>query len=87
MAKEDLVEFEGVVTAVPSHGNFKVTLDNGHSINAKLSGKMRKFYIKVVQGDKVTVGISPYDKTHGLIQFRHKVKNNNPNPNPNWKKR
>lgn len=78
MAKDDLVEFEGVVSAVPSHGNFKVTLDNGHTITAKLSGKMRKFYIKVVQGDRVTVGISPYDKTHGLILFRHKVQRNNP---------
>lgn len=73
MAKEDLIEFEGLITSVPSHGNFKVTLDNGHVINAKLSGKMRKYYIKVVQGDRVTVGISPYDKTHGLIMFRHKL--------------
>ncbi len=81
MAKEDLVEFEGVVSAVPSHGNFKVTLDNGHTINAKLSGKMRKFYIKVVQGDRVTVGISPYDKSHGLILFRHKVKRDNEDNN------
>lgn len=78
MAKDDLVEFEGVISAVPSHGNFKVTLNNGHTINAKLSGKMRKFYIKVVQGDKVTVGISPYDKTNGLILFRHKVQRDKP---------
>jgi translation initiation factor IF-1 len=86
MAKEDLVEFEGVVSAVPSHGNFKVTLDNKHSINAKLSGKMRKFYIKVVQGDRVTVGISPYDKSHGLILFRHKVKREGP-VNPHFRRK
>lgn len=73
MAKEDLIEADGTVVEVASHGNFKVELDNGHTIMAKLSGKMRKFYIKVVQGDKVTVGISPYDKTHGLITFRHKI--------------
>ena len=73
MAKQDLIEAEGIVTDVASHGNFKIKLDNGPEITAKLSGKMRKFFIKVVQGDRVTVGISPYDKTHGLIMFRHKV--------------
>jgi translation initiation factor IF-1 len=73
MAKDDLIEAEGVVTEVASHGNFKVQLDQGPEITAKLSGKMRKFFIKVVQGDRVTVGISPYDKSHGLIMFRHKV--------------
>lgn len=77
MAKQDLIEAEGVVTEAASHGNYKVQLDNGPEINAKLSGKMRKFFIKVVQGDKVTVGISPYDKTHGLIMFRHKVERRN----------
>ena len=73
MAKADLIEGCGTVVEFSSHGDFKVELDNGHVITAKLSGKMRKFYIKVVQGDKVTVGISPYDKTHGLITFRHKI--------------
>ncbi len=74
MAKDDLIEAEGVITDINSHGSFTVTLENGHVLSAKLSGKMRKFFIKVVRGDKVTVGISPYDKTHGLILFRHKVK-------------
>lgn len=80
MAKDDLIEAEGVITEINSHGNYTVTLDNGHKLSAKLSGKMRKFFIKVVRGDKVTVGISPYDKTHGLIMFRHKVaRTNHPN--------
>ncbi len=78
MAKDDLIEAEGVITEINSHGNYTVTLDNGHKLSAKLSGKMRKFFIKVVKGDRVTVGISPYDKTHGLIMFRHKVARNNP---------
>lgn len=73
MAKEDLIEADGTITEVNAHGNYKVKLDNGHEMSAKLSGKMRKFFIKVVRGDRVTVGISPYDKTHGLIMFRHKV--------------
>jgi translation initiation factor IF-1 len=73
MAKEDLIETEGVITEIKSHGNYAVELDNGHVVTAKLSGKMRKFFIKVVRGDRVTVGISPYDKTHGLIMFRHRV--------------
>ena len=70
MAKDDLLEIDGVISEVASHGNFRVNLDNGHNITAKLSGKMRKFYIKVVPGDRVTVGISPYDLTHGLITYR-----------------
>ncbi len=81
MAKEDLIEAEGLVTDIASHGNFRVKLDNGHDITAKLSGKMRKFYIKVVQGDRVTVGISPYDLSHGLITFRHKTSGPTTDPN------
>ena len=72
MAKEDLIQAEGKVTQVLSHGNYAVELDNGHKISAKLSGRMRKFFIKVILGDRVTVGISPYDKTHGIILFRQK---------------
>lgn len=72
MAKEDLIEVDGVIVDIHSHGNYTVKLDNDHVLTAKLSGKMRKFFIKVVRGDRVTIGISPYDKTHGLILFRHK---------------
>lgn len=81
MAREDLIEAEGVISEVSSHGNYKVKLDNGHELMAKLSGKMRKFYIKVVNGDRVTIAISPYDKTHGLITYRHKIKKSSDNPN------
>lgn len=72
MAKEDLVQIEGRVTDMLAGGNFTVLLVNGQSISAKLSGRMRKFYIKVLVGDRVTVGISPYDPSHGLILHRHK---------------
>lgn len=54
-------------------GTYQVTLENGVVINARLCGKMKKFNIKVVVGDRVTVGVSPYDPTHGLIIHRHRV--------------
>ena len=58
-------------------GKYTVELTSGQTIMAKLSGRMRRFYIKVIVGDLVTMGISPYDPTHGLIQFRHKTKSTN----------
>lgn len=73
MARDDLIQAEGTVTDVLAGGNYTVQLETGQTITAKLSGRMRKFYIKVIAGDKVTVGLSPYDPTHGLIQFRHKA--------------
>ncbi len=72
MAKEDLIQVSGVIDEVHAHGHFTVLLESGKKVSAKLSGKMRKFYIRVVQGDKVTVGFSPYDKDNGLILFRQK---------------
>jgi translation initiation factor IF-1 len=72
MSKDDLIKVDGRVVDATGGGNYKVTLDNGISINAKLSGKMKKFKIRVLVGDKVTVGVSPYDPTHGLITHRHK---------------
>lgn len=72
MAKDDLAQLEGKIIDVLAGGNYKVKLDNGVEIQAKLCGKMRRFNIRVVVGDKVTVGVSPYDPTHGLIMFRHK---------------
>ena len=72
MSKEDLIQVEGKVTDMLAGGNYTVQLVTGQSISAKLSGRMRKFYIKVLVGDKVTVGLSPYDPTHGLIIHRHK---------------
>ena len=72
MAKDDLAQLEGQVVDVAAGGIYKVKLENELEISAKLCGKMRRFNIRVVVGDKVTVGVSPYDPTHGLIMYRHK---------------
>lgn len=73
MARDDLIQAEGVIEDLKAGGSYTVKLESGQVIQAKLCGKMRKFYIKVIVGDKVTVGLSPYDPSHGLILFRHKV--------------
>ncbi len=73
MAKEDLAKLEGTVTDTRGGGVYIVTLENGVTLSAKLSGNMKRFKIRVLAGDKVTVGVSPYDPTHGLIILRHKV--------------
>lgn len=70
--KEDLMEFEGVVSELLPNTMFRVKLDNGHEILAHSSGKMRKNRIRVLEGDKVTVEMTPYDLTKGRIKFRHK---------------
>ncbi len=72
MAKDDLVQFEGRIIDALAGGNYKVQLENKVEILAKLCGKMRRFNIRVVVGDRVTVGVSPYDPSHGLIMYRHK---------------
>lgn len=72
MAKEDLIEVEGKIIDVLTGGQYKVLLDNKHEITAYMSGKMRKFKIRIVKGDRVTVGITPYDLTKGLIRYRAK---------------
>ena len=69
-AKEDVIEVEGeVVEALPGT-MFKVRLDNGHEVLSTLSGKMRKFYIRILLGDRVKVELSPYDLTRGRISYR-----------------
>jgi translation initiation factor IF-1 len=69
---EEKIETMGtVIEALPST-QFRVELDNGHEIIAYLSGKMRKFYIRIILGDRVTVEMSPYDLTRGRITYRHK---------------
>lgn len=73
MAKDDLAKLEGTVTDTRGGGVYIVTLENGMALSAKLSGNMKRFKIRVLVGDKVTVGVSPYDPTHGLIVLRHKV--------------
>ncbi len=73
MSREDLAQIDGVVIDVLAGGNFIVQLANGKTISAKLSGRMRKFHIRVILNDKVTLGVSPYDPTHGLILHRQKI--------------
>ena len=71
MPKEDSIQLEGeVIEAMPS-AMFKVRLENDHEILARISGKMRKFYIRLTPGDRVTVEVSPYDVTKGRIVYRH----------------
>lgn len=72
MAKEELLEFDGVATEVLPDGVYRVQLDNGHAILAYAGGKMRKHRIKTLAGDRVTVEMSAYDLTKGRITFRHK---------------
>jgi translation initiation factor IF-1 len=70
--KEDIIEVEGVVTKVLPATMYRVKLQNGHEILAHISGKMRKNFIKITNGDKVTVEMSPYDLEKGRITFRHR---------------
>ena len=72
MSKDDLIDVQGTVTAVHSGGLYRVQCDPGHEVLAQLSGKMRRFRIKVVPGDRVTVGVSPYDMTRGRIVYRYR---------------
>jgi translation initiation factor IF-1 len=72
MAKEELLEMEGVVNEVLPDTRFKVTLENGIEVSAYASGKMRKHRIRILAGDKVSVELSPYDLTKARISFRHK---------------
>lgn len=72
MAKEELLEFEGVVNEVLPNAMFRVKLDNGHEILAHTSGRMRKHRIRILLGDKVTVEMTPYDLTKGRVILRHK---------------
>ena len=72
MAKEELIEFNGVVAEKLPNAMFRVTLDNGHAIIAHTSGKMRKHRIRIMIGDIVTVEMTPYDLTKGRIIFRQK---------------
>jgi translation initiation factor IF-1 len=72
MAKEDLLEFPGVVSEVLPNAMFRVQLENSHEVLAHTSGKMRKNRIRVLAGDKVNVEMTPYDLTKGRITFRFK---------------
>ena len=72
MAKEDVIEVEGIVVETLPNTNFKVELENWHQILAHISGKLRMNYIKILPGDKVKVELSPYDLTRGRITWRAK---------------
>ncbi|MCI5797613.1 MAG: translation initiation factor IF-1 [Firmicutes bacterium] len=72
MSKEDVIEFEGVVEEVLPNTTFKVRLSNGHVITAYISGRLRMNYIKILEGDKVKIEMSPYDLTKGRITWRAK---------------
>lgn len=72
MAKDDVIELEGVVKETLPNAMFQVELSNGHQILAHISGKLRMNFIKILPGDKVTVEMSPYDLTRGRITWRSK---------------
>jgi translation initiation factor IF-1 len=72
MAKQGGIEMEGVVSEVLPDRNFRVLLENGHTVLAYAAGKMSKFKIRVLVGDRVTLELSPYDLSRGRITYRHK---------------
>lgn len=72
MAKEEAIQLEGRVTEVLPSAMFRVALPNGHDVIATIAGNMRRFRIRVLAGDRVTVEVSPYDLSRGRITFRHK---------------
>ena len=70
MAKEEAIEMEGTVVDTLPNTMFRVELENGHIVTAHISGKMRKHYIRILTGDKVTVEMTPYDLSKGRITYR-----------------
>jgi len=72
MAKEDVIEMDGIITETLPNTMFRVQLENGHVIIAHISGKMRKHYIRILTGDKVTVEMTPYDLSKGRITYRER---------------
>ena len=71
-ANKEVIEFTGTIVETLPNAMFRVKLENDHVILAHIAGKMRKYYIKIVPGDTVTVEMTPYDLTKGRITFRHK---------------
>ena len=72
MAKEEPITLEAIVREALPNATFRVELENGHEVLARVSGKMRKFFIRILPGDKVLVELSPYDLTKGRIVFRER---------------
>ncbi len=73
MAKDDYIEIDGTVVKVLPATMYRVKLENGHEVLAHISGKMRKHFIRITAGDRVTLQISPYDLTKGRITYRHRT--------------
>jgi translation initiation factor IF-1 len=72
MAKTSAIKVDGVISEVLPNATFRVKLENDHEVLAHISGKMRMYYIKILQGDRVTVELSPYDLSKGRIVYRYK---------------
>jgi translation initiation factor IF-1 len=72
MSKQDAIKVDGVISEILPNTTFKVKLENGHEVLAHVSGKIRMNYIRILQGDKVTVELSPYDLTKGRITYRYR---------------
>ncbi len=80
MAKEEMLEFEGIVEEVLPDARCRVKLDNGHEVVAYTSGRMKKNRIRILAGDRVTIEMTPYDLSKGRINFRHKDARGGPGP-------
>ncbi len=78
MAKEEFIEFEGVITELLPEGRFRVRLDNDHTVLAYTAGRMKKNRIRSLVGDRVTVEMTPYDMDRGRITYRHKPEGSRP---------
>jgi translation initiation factor IF-1 len=72
MAKQGAITVDGIIAEALPNATFRVKLENGHEILARISGKMRMHYIKILQGDRVTIELSPYDLSKGRITYRYK---------------
>ena len=81
MAKEELIEMHGLVDEVLPDSRFRVTLDNGQNLVVYASGKLRKSHIRILAGDRVSLELSPYDRSKGRITFRH-IAGSGPGPAP-----
>jgi len=79
VARDDLIQATGSVEKILGGGRYQIALESGQTITAQLSGRMRRFRIRVIPGDRVQVGVSPYDPTHGFITFR--LREGEPPPN------
>jgi translation initiation factor IF-1 len=82
MSREDLIQATGAVEKILGGGRYQVGLDTGQKVTAQLSGRMRRFRIRVIPGDRVQVGLSPYDPTHGFITFRLREGQSGPDSGP-----